>query len=188
MRNEYLVAHQQVQPFRQFGQDKFDWAELGRRNIDIPDKILGFAGARLVRKRDDDRYLPEELLPQGMPESQYNHFFKPRQVDMIETETLVLERPRHDILSHGPHEKMKVTFSSCVDRNWWGFAKYAEAGWPLDVDAVCAAMDFKQTVTDVIAIRLVPTNRSEFRADARSSCQQTRGTLRSCAKTSQETS
>jgi len=157
MANEYVVAHAGASKRT----DQFDWKGLGDSNPDMQDKILSFAGALLVRKRDDQRYLPEELLPQGMPESEYPHLFRPRQVDAIET--LVLERPRHRILRHGRDEKMTVTFSSCVDRNWWGFATYAEAGWPLDRDAICAPMDFKQTVTSVIKIRLVPKP-SEFLA------------------------
>ena len=87
-----------------------------------------------------------------MPEFLYQ---RPELLDVIET--LVLERPRHNILSHGPHEKMTVTFGSYVDRNWWGFSTWEEdAKKPLNRDAIYKAMDFIQIVTDVIKIRLVP--------------------------------
>jgi hypothetical protein len=143
--NEYLVETGQ-----------FDWAKLKQDNKDLTDKILGFAGARLVLEYDEFRYLPDDVLPHGLTDIVFSWSRLSKHVNT--TTRLVLERPRHDILSHGPHEKMTVTFSSCVDRNWWGFARYAEDGWPLDREAVCAAMDFKQTFTDVIKIRLVPRN------------------------------
>jgi len=104
------------------------------------------------------------LLPENLPEYPRLFLFQtPRQVHVIET--LVLERPRHRILRHGRDEKMTVTFSSCVDRNWWGFATWEEAEKPLDRDAICNAMDFKQTVTDVIKIRLVPGRSESLAAD-----------------------
>jgi len=158
MANQYFVVHGGARKNFSTGKDKFDWEALGNENPDMQGKILGFAGAKLKRTREVQRYLLEELLPQGMPIDNLDNqrLYRPKRVDVIET--LVLERPRHDILSHGPHEKMTVTFSSCVDRNWWGFDKYAELGWALDIDTICNAMDYKQTLTDVIKIRLVPTH------------------------------
>jgi len=79
MANQYFVVHGGARKnFISKGQ--FDWAGLENENPDMPRKILSFAGARLKRTRDDQRHLPEELLPQGMPESD----FRPRMVDVIE--------------------------------------------------------------------------------------------------------
>jgi hypothetical protein len=139
----------------------FNWGDK-EDNKDIKDKILGFASARLVRKCDSWRYLPEELLPQGMDEDSATRcaHLCPETI-----QTLIIERPRHDILSHGPGDKLTVTFSNCVDRDWWGFDKYAKEGWPLDKDAVCADMDLKQTVTDVTKILLPHIHGQHLAAD-----------------------
>jgi len=137
---------------------RFDWAKLVDRNEDVTDKILSFAGARIVRKKAHFRHLPEECLPPGMPFLEYNRSTLSKNVDAFAT--LVLERPRHKNLRHT--STMTVTFSDCVDRAWFGFAQFEEFGWPLDRHAVCAAMDFKQTFADVIKIRLVPRNHEYF--------------------------
>lgn len=154
MQNEYVVNRTGPHTAA------FDWRELENRNKDMQGKILSFAGAKLSRTRENQRRLQDELLPRVLPEFLFQ---RPRLVDIIET--LVLERPRHHILSHCRCEKMTVTFSSYVDRNWWGFATWEEAGKPLDRDAICNAMDFKQTVTDVIKIRLVPGRLESLAAD-----------------------
>jgi hypothetical protein len=135
-----------------------DWGRADPLTEDMRRKILGPAGARMVRNSQSWRYLPEELLPPGMGEDH-----APLCPETIQT--LVIERPRHDILRHGPGDKLTVTFSDCVDRDWWGFDKYANEGWPLDKDAVCANMEFKQTVTDVTKIRLPPIHGQYMPAD-----------------------
>jgi len=55
-----------------------------------------------------------------------------------------------------PHELalLTVTFNDCVDRTWEGFHRYAEQGWTIDPDAVCAGMEFRQEWTAVTKIRL----------------------------------
>ena len=65
----------------------------------------------------------------------------------------MFERPREAILEMASG-LLTVTFSDCVDRTWPGFARYAALGLTLDPDAVCAAMDFRQTWTAVRKIRL----------------------------------
>jgi hypothetical protein len=78
------------------------------------------------------------------------------------TEFLRIERARADILGHRRQDLMTVTFSGVVTRNS-GFdfdldyyeALAEEQGWPFDADAICRAMDYTQTWTDVSRIRLV---------------------------------
>ena len=116
------------------------WQSL---NKDMQDEILGHAGKQVVEERDYEWPLPEELrLPIGDPWT-----------EMIQTYSF--ERSRERIFAlDGP---LTVTFSDCVNRSWWGFAREAGSrgeGWPLDKDAVCAAMDFRQTWTGVRKIRL----------------------------------
>jgi hypothetical protein len=115
----------------------------------MQDKILGLAGGRVVvYERKCERRLPDELRPPGMPGDPWP----------LMTQTYCFERPRQDILA-GPRDKLTVTFSECVNRTWWGFAKEAESrgvGWPLDPDAVSAAMDVKQTWSGVSKIVLRP--------------------------------
>jgi len=75
-------------------------------------------------------------------------------------QTLEVERSRAKISRHGPDDKLTVTFSDVVARGH-GFdldyyaAQAEEEGRPFDEDAICAAMDYKQTWTDVSKIRLV---------------------------------
>jgi hypothetical protein len=138
--NPYLVCATRRSP------EKFPWPELEAHNNDMRDKILGLAGLRVVYEYRTEHPLPVELRPPGMPEDRHPY---------PEThEKLVIERSRHEILRHGPLDTLTVTYSELVDRDWWGFADYKENGYPLDQDAVCTAMDFKQTWSDVSKIRL----------------------------------
>jgi hypothetical protein len=66
-------------------------------------------------------------------------------------QTYSFELPRESILADC---LLTVTFSDCVARTWWGFARYAAEGWTLDPDAVFAQMDFRQTWTAVRKIQL----------------------------------
>jgi hypothetical protein len=128
---------------------KFNWSKLEKRNKDMTDKILGLATQRLDAGAINYRYLPVELLQPGTDLN--------RVPAMAETiQTLVIERPRHNIL-YDYDSKLTVTFSDLLNRDWWGFDWYAAQGWPLDRDKICANMNFEQTVTDVIKIRLVRT-------------------------------
>jgi len=117
----------------------FDWQRL---DLDMQDKILGHAGRRVVEERASEQPLPDELRPPSMPGDPWPETLQ----------TYSFERSRDSIF--GP---LTVTFSECVNRSWWGFAREAGnrgVGWPLDKDAVCAAMDFKQTWSGVSKIRL----------------------------------
>jgi hypothetical protein len=156
--NPYLISTQAYDAFLfdwdtfhfddlplQWDNFRFDWEKLE----DLHDKILSFAGLQVVCELDYERLLPDELRPPGMhgdPSS-------------LMTKTYCFERSRASIEEHGPHDKLTVTFSECVNRTWWGFAKEAESrgvGWPLDPDAVSAAMDVKQTWSGVSKIVLRP--------------------------------
>jgi hypothetical protein len=49
------------------------------------------------------------------------------------------------------------------EKDWWGFDRWEEAGLPLNENEICEDMNFEQTVTDVIKIRLKRTFDDEFR-------------------------
>ena len=129
--------------------NKFNWLKLEKRNKDMTDKILGLATQRLDAGAINYRYLPVELLHPGTDPNPV-----PAMAETIQT--LVIERPRHNIL-YDSDSKLTVTFSDLLNRDWWGFDRYTEQGWPPDRDEICAYMNLEQTVTDVIKIRLVRT-------------------------------
>jgi len=92
------------------------------------------------------------------------------------TELLRIERLRSNILGHGPQDLMTVTLSGVVTRNTGhGFdfdldyyeALAEENGWPFDADAICRAMDYTHTWTDVSKIRLVDAGSDPGRGDFR---------------------
>jgi hypothetical protein len=92
-----------------------DWQRL---NKDMQDEILGHAGRRVVEERAYEWPLPEELRPpSGDPWPE-------------KLQTYSFERSRESIFALGG--PLTVTFSDCVNRSWWGFAR--EAGsrvrWP----------------------------------------------------------
>jgi hypothetical protein len=123
----------------------FDWEMLK----DLHDKILSFAGLQVVCELDYERRLPDELRPQGMPGDP----------SLLMTKTYCFEQSRERIEEHGPHDNLTVTFNECLDRKWEGFDRYAKEGWPLDPDAVSAAMDVKQTwsgVSKIVLRRIEP--------------------------------
>ena len=133
--NPYVVASIHA------GRTEFPWNQM---NEDMQAKILGYACRSVVLKREDERKLPDELRPPDMPDDRGHPC--PGTI-----QTFRFERTIDIKLADGP---LTVTFSDCVNRTWWGFTSYAEAGWPLDPDAVCKAMDFKQTWTGVRRIRM----------------------------------
>jgi hypothetical protein len=104
--------------------------------------------------RVHDRLWPHALRPPQLrlfPHA--SHYLEMRQ-------TLEVERSRAKIEGHGPDDKLTVTFSDVVTRgHGFGLDYYAaqaeEKGCPFDEDAIYAAMDYKQTWTDVSKIRLV---------------------------------
>lgn len=100
---------------------------------------------RVVEVRESERILPDSLRPPQMPSDRGTPWPQTTLTYSFE------RRHREDTLAPGP---LTVTFSDCVDRGWWGFAKYAQEGWPLDRDAVCVAMDFEQTWSGISKIRL----------------------------------
>jgi hypothetical protein len=121
----------------------FDWPELKDY---LKDKILGHATRRVVAVRPNERRLPNEVRPCNMPAD--------REHPWPETiQKFVFELSRQAILEMAGGQ-LTITFSNCVNRTWWDFAKLAEEGWLLDPDAVCAAMDFEQTWSGVTKIRL----------------------------------
>ena len=119
--NPYLISTQADDAFYfdcdtfRFDWDtfRFDWGELE----DLHDKILSFTGLQVVCELDYERRLPDELRPPGMHGDP----------SPLMTKTYLFERSRARIEEHGPHDKLTVTFSECVDRTWWGFAKEAPA-------------------------------------------------------------
>jgi hypothetical protein len=147
----------------------FPWDRLLERGGDVAHKILGLCGSRVFAYRSDERRCPEALRPRKMPS------YVPTQ------QILEIERSRADIEGHGPKDKLTVTFSDVVRRGLFfledqvaqahedasssddsssdGSSSDDSDYPPLDVNAVCAAisaaMDHKQTWTDVSKIRLV---------------------------------
>jgi hypothetical protein len=121
---------------------------------DMHEDMLGLAGLRVAETRDNERRLPDELRPANMPLDRGHPW--PATV-----QAYLFERPRDRITGHGARDRLTVTLSDCVDRTWWGFKKYATEGWPLDADAVCAAMDLRRTYTNVRKIRLIRSRLDE---------------------------
>jgi hypothetical protein len=122
------------------------WQELEE---DMQEKILGLCGSQVFAYRSHERRLPEELRP-------------PELLSLVScNQILEIERSRANIEGHGPEDKLTVTFSDVVTRGngFYGLdcdaARAEEQGWPFDEDAIYAAMDYKQTWTDVSKIRLV---------------------------------
>ena len=117
---------------------------------DLQDKILRKAGLRFVCEFDNERKVPLELRPPLLPENRGEPWAST-------TQRIVITRSRHAIESHGPRDVLTVSFSDCVDKDWYGFDtdrdRYNYMGY--DTNAVCQAMDIKRTWTDVIKIRLV---------------------------------
>jgi hypothetical protein len=142
----------------------FPWDRLLERGGDVAHKILGLCGSRVFAYRPDERRCPEALRPRKMPS------YVPTQ------QILEIERSRADIEGHRPKDKLTVTFSDVVERGRFFLERLVAQAVeddsssddsssddsdysPLDVNAVCAAisaaMDHKQTWTDVSKIRLV---------------------------------
>jgi hypothetical protein len=125
----------------------FDWFGLEDKNPDMTDRILGLAGLRIELTWHDRHRLPDWLRPPGMPEEQA--------CEPLTKQRLVIERSRHSIRGHGPRDSLTVTFSELVNRHDYDFQYAEEQGYPVDKEAVFAAMDHTQTWTDVKKIRLV---------------------------------
>jgi hypothetical protein len=141
----------------------FPWDRLLERGGDVAHKILGLCGSRVFAYSSHERRCPEALRPPKM-----RPYLSTQQI-------LEIERSRQQIEAHGPKDKLTVTFSDVVRRGRFFLdAQVAKAHEddsssddsdydsdysPLDVNAVCAAisaaMDHKQTWTDVSKIRLV---------------------------------
>jgi len=137
----------------------FPWPQLLEREPGIAEQILRRCSTRCEPYHRTYRaYWPAALRP---PQLQPN-FANSHYLDM--TELLRIERARANILGHGPQDLMTVTFSGHVIRNTddvypldldYYEAVAAERGWPFDADAICRAMDYTQTWTDVSRIRLL---------------------------------
>ncbi len=126
----------------------FPWDLLLERGGDLADKILGLCHSKIFAYRVNQRPCPEAVRPPQLPS-----YLSTNQI-------LEVERSRAEITGHGPHDKLTVTFSDIVTRgHGFGLDRYAaeaeEEGLPFDEDAICAAMDYKHTWTDVSKIRLV---------------------------------
>jgi len=117
---------------------------------DLQDKILRKAGLRFVYERPHmDRQVPLELRPPLLDIDRGNPWADTKQ-------RLVIERSRHAIEGHGPRDVLTVSFSDCVNKDWYGFDRNKDRHGYLgyDEDAVCKAMDFKRTWTNVTKIQL----------------------------------
>ena len=131
----------------------FPWPQLLEREPGIAEQILRRCSTRCEPyHRTYNAYWPQALRPPQLP-TNYSH-----SLDM--TESLRIERSRTQIEGHGPQDLLTVTFSAVVTRgNGFDLDYYAaqaeEEGWPFDEDAICRAMDYTQTWTDVSKIRLV---------------------------------
>ena len=142
---------------------KFPFDRLLEREEGLAKKILGLAGSRVCAKRFYDGRWPEALRPPKL-----------RLRSVTCEQILEIERSRANIEGHGPEDKLTVTFRDVVRRGSFGldgavaraeqFADYWDASSsddsssdeaPVDVNAICAAMDYKQTWADVSKIRLV---------------------------------
>jgi hypothetical protein len=137
---------------------KFPFDRLLEREEGIANKILGLCGSRVCAYRSYDRRWPEALRPPKLR-------LPPVKCKQI----LEIERSRANIEGHGPEDKLTVTFRDVVRRGRFGldgdvaqaeeFADYwddsSEDEAPVDVNAICAAMDYKQTWADVSKIRVV---------------------------------
>ena len=147
----------------------FPWAQLLEREPGIADQVLRRCSTRCEPYHHTyDAYWPQALRPPQLPS-----------ISLHMTEVLRIDRPRSNILGHGPQDLLTVTFSGLVIRNTGhGFdfdldyyeALAEERGWPFDADAICRAMDYTQTWTDVSRIRLLngtPINHgsSSFRVE-----------------------
>lgn len=152
----------------------FPWDRLLDREPGIAEQIVRRCSTRCEPyHRTYRKYWPAALRP---PQLQPN-FANSHYLDM--TELLRIERARANILGHGPQDLMTVTFSGLVIRNTdnvhaldldYYEALAEERGWPFDADAICRAMDYTQTWTDVSRIRLLngtPINHgsSSFRVE-----------------------
>jgi hypothetical protein len=154
----------------------FPWPQLLEREPGIAEQILRRCSTRCEPyHRTYNAYWPQALRPPQLP-TNYSH-----SLDM--TESLRIERSRTQIEGHGPQDLLTVTFSAVVTRgNGFDLDYYAaqaeEEGWPFDEDAICRAMDYTQTWTDVSKIRLVnctpvvvvgintvPIQRGDFRVE-----------------------
>jgi len=137
---------------------KFPFDRLLEREEGLAKKILGLAGSRVCAKRCYDGRWPEALRPPKL---------RLRSVPC--EQILEIERSRANIEGHGPEDKLTVTFRDVVSRGRFGLdgvvaraEEYASSSddsssdeAPVDVNAICAAMDYKQTWADVSKIRVV---------------------------------
>jgi len=136
------------------------WNEILEREPGIADLILSYTGISCEPyHRSFNAYWPRALRPPQLPTTFGNS-------ELHMTQLIRIERHRSNILGPGPQDLLTVTFSGVVTRGDTGrycldyFAALAERnGWPFDADAICRAMEYTHTWTDVSKIRLVP-NRS----------------------------
>jgi hypothetical protein len=128
----------------------FPWDRLLDREPGIAGQILSRCSTCCEPYYETyNAYWPQRLRPEQ---------FVANYLDM--TAFLIIERRRANILGHGPRDTLTVTFSDVVTRGGpTGLDYYAaqaeEEGWPFDEDAICRAMDYTQTWTDVKKIRLL---------------------------------
>jgi hypothetical protein len=129
----------------------FPWARLAN---DMQNQILDQSASRIFAERQFASRLPEPLQPrQG------------QLLYALMTQTLSIERPRQRIEGHGPEDTLKVTLSTVVRRDWFGFDNTT----PQFQDQVCAAMAQTwppQSWTGVSIIRLVRTLQGGLPGDA----------------------
>ena len=119
----------------------FPWDKLIQYQPEIANRILRESGSGVFASREFQSRIPEAMQPlQGAllyaPMHQY----------------LIIERSRQRIEGHSGEDKLTVTLGTLVNRDWNAFDEPALA---LDRDAVCVAMSYSQTWTDVSRIRLI---------------------------------
>lgn len=136
----------------------FPWDQLLERKrsgaCGVADKILGLCSSKVFAFDTYYADWPEALRPPQVP----SRALLPMK------QTVAVERSRANILGHGRHDSLTVTFTDRVKRRpYWHedvlsvWAEQAEEeGWPFDQDAIYAATDYTEIWTEVSKIRLVP--------------------------------
>ena len=142
-------------------QTNTQWDDL---NADTRALILRFSDRRVEFEDVSWQDLPDELLPaenlanwrasRGPSDSDEDDDSECPEFQVDTIQKRVFARERHGIL--GP---LTVSFSDCVDTDWWGFQEVnynAPDRGELDLDPgpICAALDYDETWTGITKIRL----------------------------------
>jgi hypothetical protein len=132
-------------------------------NADVRRTILSHADRRVEYEESGSQALPAELVPaknfalyNATRQANHNPAEKgPPDFDIDTTQTRVFARERHGIL--GP---LTVSFSDCVDRQWWGFKSDGDGEHGTlalsqeNQELIRAALDYNAEWTGITKIRL----------------------------------